>query len=219
MKPPLPLSEVADLMAPGQPLPFRVMDRLGRLLLAAGQRVHSAAQLTALLERGACVEYVEAVAVRAAHAAARAGAGSPVPGSVRRTWFDELDHQTWVLDALLRKLGPGQALAPQLVAFADAYIALIDRHLDAALFVCVRQNDRRFALYALTHALHAATVVLLTTRQLGWSVERQRIAVLAALTMNASTLELQARMAEQTDPPSKKQLDQIRAHPQQSAQP
>jgi hypothetical protein len=39
-----------------------------------------------------------------------------------------------------------------------------------------------------------------------------------ALTMNASITELQARMAEQPDPPSKKQLEQIRAHPHQSAQ-
>jgi HD-GYP domain-containing protein (c-di-GMP phosphodiesterase class II) len=61
-------------------------------------------------------------------------------------------------------------------------------------------------------------VVLLTTRQLGWPAERERTAVRTALTMNASILELQARMAEQTDPPSKKQMDQIRAHPHRSAQ-
>ena len=61
-------------------------------------------------------------------------------------------------------------------------------------------------------------MVLVTTRQLGWPAARERSAVGAALTMNASTLELQARMAEQTDPPTKKQLEQIHGHPQHSAQ-
>ena len=93
-----------------------------------------------------------------------------------------------------------------------------ERHFDAALYLLVRQHDRRFALYALTHALHTATVCLLTARQLGWTPERQKCIVRAALTMNASIVELQARMAEQTEAPSKKQLETIRAHPHQSAQ-
>ncbi len=213
----VPLTEVRDLMAPGRPLPFPVFDGSGRLLLAAGQSIHDAQQLAALLERGACVEMAVANEVRAARAAAAAGGGL-APSARRRTWFDELDRQTWALEDVLRQLGKGLDVAPRLEAFADGYIALIERHLDAALYTCVRQHDRRFALYALTHVLHAATVVLVTTRQMGWPADRERAAVRAALTMNASSLELQARMAEQTDPPTKKQLEQIRAHPHQSAQ-
>jgi hypothetical protein len=41
--------------------------------------------------------------------------------------------------------------------------------------------------------------------------------VLAALTMNAAIVELQGRMAEQADAPTKKQIETIRAHPQASA--
>jgi HD-GYP domain-containing protein (c-di-GMP phosphodiesterase class II) len=212
----VPLAEVGDLMAPGQPLPFKVLDSLGRLLLAAGQRVLDARQLSALLERGACVEYDDAQAVRQARGSGAAAAFTP--STRKRTWFDRLEQQTWALDALLRLLGRDPTLAPQIETFADEHIALIQRHPDAALFVCIRQEDHRYALYALTHALHTATVVMLTSRQLGWPAETERRAVLAALTMNAAIVELQARMAEQVDPPSKKQMEQIRAHPQASAQ-
>jgi HD-GYP domain-containing protein (c-di-GMP phosphodiesterase class II) len=213
----VPLVEVAKLLAPGQPLPFRVLDGSGRLLLAVGQRILDARQLTALLERGACVEYAEAQAVRQARASGAAAAGF-TPSTRKRTWFDRLEQQTWALDSLLRLLGRDPALVTQIEAFADEHIALIQRHPDAALFVCVRQDDRRFALYALTHALHTSTVVMLTARQMGWTAQTERTAVLASLTMNVSITELQARMAEQTDPPGKKQMEQIRAHPQASAQ-
>lgn len=83
----------------------------------------------------------------------------------------------------------------------------------------VRQEEKRFALYPLTHGLHAATLAVLTGRYLGWpqaQAQVQRLAC-AALTMNVSLLELQATMAEQKDPPSKGQIDQIRGHPERSA--
>jgi hypothetical protein len=209
------LNEVGDLMAPGAPLPFAVLDNLGRLLLAAGQRVHDARQLNALLERGGCVNEDEAAAVRLARASGDAAAA---PAPRQRSWFDRFDRQTWGLDDLLRQLGRGERVAAQIEAFADDHIALVERQLDAALFVAVRQDDKRFALYSLTHAIHTATAVLVTARQLGWRADDTRRGVLVALTMNAAIVELQARMAEQSDPPSRKQLDQIRAHPQQSAQ-
>jgi hypothetical protein len=45
-----------------------------------------------------------------------------------------------------------------------------------------------------------------------------RSLALAALTMNASIVDLQAQMAEQSDPPSKRQMDLIRSHPQRSVE-
>lgn len=219
MKATLPLTALGDLMAPGEPLPFRILDAQGRLLLAAGQRVLDARQLSALLERGACVDQEEAQEVRRARAAA-AVATNLATGSYNyaHTWFDHLEQQTWDLDALLRQLGKQPDLGARFQRFADEYTALISGHLDAALFLCVRQPDRRYALYALTHALHTATVVLITARQLGWAAAEERLAVCVALTMNAATIELQARLAEQADPPTKKQLEQIRGHPHLSAQ-
>jgi hypothetical protein len=220
----VPLVEVADLMSPGQPLPFRVLDGLGRLLLAQGQRIHDVRQLQALLERGACVQYDEAQQVRAKRGAAAAG-DTRVPSTRELTWFDHFDQQVWMLDDLLRALvkgdlragAEGGPLAAQIGAFGDAFVALVDRQPDAALFHAVRQDDKRYALYALTHALHAAIVTLLAARQLGWPAPQVRSAVLATLTMNTAIIELQGRMAEQKEPPSKSQLDQIRAHPHRSA--
>ncbi len=222
--PNVPLGELMELAAPGAPLPFAVLDSMGRLLLAAGKQLQDADQLSALMERGGCVDPVEAEAARAAARAAAGGAAAAAGGAAagpvvrRRTWFDRMEKQIWALDELLRGLGRGSTRAAQIEAFAEAYITLVERHPDPALYLCVRQHDRRFALYALTHALHTATVSLLTARQLGWTPQAQRCAVLAALTMNASIVELQARMAEQSDAPNARQMAQIRAHPQQSAQ-
>lgn len=216
--PRVPLAELADLMAAGEPLPFKVLDSQGRLLLAAGHRVLDPRQMAALLEREACADAADVHAVRQARATA--GAAATSASERQRTWFDRVEQQVWGLDDLLRVMGRERVptLAPRIAAFADEFIALVERHPDAALYLVVRQQDRRFALYALTHALHTATVGLLTARQLGWDTARQQCMVRAALTMNASIVELQARMAEQNEPPSKKQLEQIRAHPQQSAQ-
>lgn len=212
----VPLAQVRDLIAPGEPLPFSVLDAQGRLLLAAGQRIVGADQLQTLLERGASVEADQASAVRRAREVE--SAGSRVPSNRRATWFDAWERQIWALDKLLRTLGrdPTQHLA--LEAFADAQLRLVDKHPDAALFLAIRQDDRRFALYALTHALHTTTVAVGCARVLGWPVPRQRTLALAAMTMNASIVELQAQMAEQTDPPSKRQIDALRLHPQRSAE-
>ncbi len=212
-----PLQEVSDLIAIGEPLPFQVLDAQGRLLLAAGQVITGARQLEALFERGASVVWAEAEAVRQARAQA-AGAGERTAVTRALSLFDHWEQHLWALDTLLRSLGRGAAQRAEIEARADTHIALVDRHPDAALFLCLRQDDQRYALYGLAHALHSATVVLLTARLFGAPPERVRNAVRAALTMNASIGELQARMAEQTDPPSKKQMDEIRAHPHASAQ-
>lgn len=213
-----PLLEVSDLIAAGVPLPFQVLDAQGRLLLAAGQTIAGARQLDALFERGACVVWADAEAVRQARAQA-AAAGAPRLAAKRDpTLFDGWEQHLWALDTLLRTLGRDPAQRAAIEARADLHTALVDRHPDAALFLCVRQDDRRFALYGLAHALHTATVVQLTARVYGLPPERVRTLVRAALTMNASIVELQARMAEQTDPPGKRQMDEIRAHPLASAQ-
>ena len=218
MKAPIPLAQLGDLMSPGQPLPFRILDGQGRMLLAVGQRVLDVKQLSALLERGACVDHEEAQEVRRQRASTHGVATQGGGYQYAQTWFDSIEKQTWALDGLLRQLGKAPDLVAPLEALADGLVGLLDKHLDAALFLAVRQLEKRYALYALNHALHTATVVLMTARQLAWGLDETHVAVRVALTMNASTVELQARLAEQPDPPSKKQLEQIRAHPQQSAQ-
>jgi hypothetical protein len=205
------LPEVKDLLVVGLALPFRVLDAQGRLLLNEGHVLADDAQFESLVERGAWAERTLVDAARTARAAAAAAGGKP-PGPAP-SLFDRWERLLWQFDKLSRALArreqPGSAVLP----FLAALLELIDRDADVALFLCVRQDDRRFALYPLTHALHCAVVVTLTGRQLRWADTKVASLACAALTMNLPLFELQATMAEQTDPPSKRQLDQIRAHP------
>ncbi len=212
----LPLQQVADLMRPGEPLPFKVLDAQGRLLLAEGQPVVDVQQLRALLDRGACVVQQEAEAVRAARGGGAAGSG-PTYSARQLTWFDRWERHLWAIDDTLRDVGKGAGSAAVLHELATQQQALVSAQPDAALFTLLRQDDKRYALYALSHARHSALVVQLAAGVMGWPAERVRAAVLAALTMNTSIVELQARMAEQAGPPAKKQFDQLREHPLKSA--
>lgn len=213
-----PLATVRDLIAVGQPLPFHVHDAYGRRLLAAGQVLTSDTQLDMLLERGAWVDHDEAVAVRQERRAAQAGGGSPLVSTYREpTLFDRWEKLIWELDALLRKVLSGMPCSPELQALGQQLILQVDRDVDVALFVTIRPSDPRFALYALSHALHTATVAVVLARQLGWSAEQQLRLVLGALTMNVSILELQAQMASQPDPPTGRQKQILRTHPETSA--
>lgn len=213
-----PLASVRDLIMVGQPLPFHVHDQYGRRLLAAGQVLTGDTQLEMLLERGAWVDSEEAGTVRRERQAARAGGSDPLLSTYREpTLFDRWEKLVWDLDALLRKVLAGLPCASELEALGRQVVAQVERDVDVALFVTIRPSEQRFALYALTHALHTATVALVLARQLGWPGERQLKLVLGALTMNVSILELQAQMAAQPDPPSVRQRQLIRAHPETSA--
>ena len=211
----IPLPQVRDLLQVGQPLPFRVLDAQGRLLLNAGNVLADEDQFEALVERGAWAERPQVEAERAARAAAAEKARKAAPPA---SLFDRWEKLLWQFDkltrALARREAPGSAVLPFLATLQE----LLDLDADVALFLCVRQEDRRFALYALTHALHSAVLALLTGRHLGWPPEKLTSLGGAALTMNLTVLELQATMAEQDDPPTNRQLEQIRAHPEASAQ-
>lgn len=214
----LALTAVSDLIAPGAPLPFRVLDAQGRLLLAQGQCVMDLRQLQALLERGACVTYEEAQEERARRAAGRGAGTGPALSTRRLTWFDRWERHLWTIDETLRQIGQNADAREPLAQLATQQLAFVTSQPDAALFTLLRQDDRRFALYALSHARHTATLVQLTASVLGWGAERVRSAVSAALTMNTAIVELQAKMAEQQEPPTKKQIEQIRAHPHRAAE-
>ncbi len=212
----VPLADVRDLIAIGQALPFRVLDTQSRLLLNEGQMVGSERQFEMLNERGAWVERAVVERVRSE----RASAIDPAMRLVAKrqaTLFDLWDQALWDLDDLYRRLARGKADAAQVDAFAVGLQALIERDVDISLFLCVRQDDRRFALYASHHGLHCAVLGLLLTRQLGWDASAQASLLRAELTMNVAMADLQAQMAEQGEPPTAKQLEHIRAHPQGAA--
>lgn len=211
----VPLPEVRDLIVVGVALPFRVLDADGRLLLNEGQMVGSERQFEALIERGAWVERPRVEQVRRERSG---GGGASVSPALRQTTlFDLWEKAVWDLDDLYRRLARAKAAAVEVDRFAANLQVLIDRDSDVALFHCVRQDDRRFALYAMKHGLHCAVVGLLLARQLGWDAARLGSLVRAALTMNVAMAELQAQLAEQGEPPTARQTEQIRAHPLASA--
>lgn len=207
----VPLPQVRDLLRIGHALPFRVLNAQGRLLLNEGHVLVDEAQFEALVERGAWAERPLVEAERAAQAAAKQATAPP------QSLFDRWERLLWEFDKLTRALSrrqlPGSAVQP----FYASLRELVDKDPDVALFLCVRQPDRRFALYALTHSLHCAVLALLTGRQLGWPEEKVASLGCAALTMNLVTLELQATMAEQDTPATARQLAQIGTHPEASA--
>lgn len=212
----VPLPEVRDLIVVGEALPFRVLDDPGRLLLNQGQVVSTERQFEQLVERGA---WVERPLVEKARAERAAAAGKPVIVAERKlTLFDLWEKVVWSLDDCNRRLVKGGTSAAELEQLGDRLLALVDREPDIALFLCMRQDDKRFALYALTHGVHTAVIAAFAARQLGWPAARVNSLVRAALTMNAALGELQGQLAEQRDPPSKKQFDQVRAHPHAGAE-
>lgn len=207
------LAEVVDLLEIGHALPFHVLDDRDRRLLAEGHVLVSRTQLEMLIARGAWVQRSLAMSLRAE----RQGRATPVPSSRRDlSLFDQWERLVWDLDATLRLVLAGRTARDDLPRLADRVEALVRRDPDVALFMMVRQHEPRFALYALQHALHAATVLLVLGHQLGWEASRRHLLVLAALTMNVSTLELQAQMAQQSEPPTPRQRKAIAEHPEHS---
>jgi len=212
----MPIDSVQDLIRLHEPLPFAVYDLQQRLLLNERQIISSQRQFELLLERGAWVERTLVEQLRAGRSAA---AGNDFERAIRATTlFDRWERALWDLDALLRATVKGTASAVEWHDEVDNFMKLVDRDPDVALFIALRQEDRRFALYSLAHSLHSALLCLLCARQAGWPVSRQVSTVGAALSMNVAMLELQAQMAEQSTPPTHKQLQQIRAHPESGVQ-
>lgn len=210
----VPLQEVRDLLRVGEVLPFRVLDRHERLLLNAGHRLIHEAQFEALIDRGAWAERALVEAERANRAQA-AGPASAAPSAVLKTsLFDAWERLHWQFDKLSRAMARSEAPGSAVLTFWQSLKQLVDTDPDVALFLCIRPTEYRFALYAQRHAMHCAVVTLLASRQLGWPPQRQDSLGCAALTMNLSMLELQTQMAEQRDPPSTRQRERIRAHPE-----
>jgi HD-GYP domain-containing protein (c-di-GMP phosphodiesterase class II) len=195
---------VASQIKVGAPLPFGVRDEHGKLLLARGQMIGADSQLELLLARGiyADKEEIEALAQRAA----------PAAEARRLTLFDLWEHAIWRLEKLLASLEEPDFPA-RCDAFAVQLMELVQRDTDIAIYLSVRQDERRLNLYGLTHSLHCALVCQLMGARLAWPDDRVRMLVKAALTMNLSITELQGRLVVHGRL-SDAQRAQIRSHPE-----
>ena len=205
------LKLVQNLVRLGEPLPWGVRDEHGNLLLAQGHVVANAAQLTAILERGAFVDVEEVKA--AAKRTAEAEQQRLRPVSIFTLW----ERVLWQLDRLLRgHEEPGfPARADEL---ARHIVSLVDRDADIAIYLAVRQDPKRLSIYGLAHAVHCSLLCLLMGRRMGWDADKVLTLMKAALTMNIATLDLQGRMAVQGVPPTPGQAAILAEHPAKSAE-
>lgn len=201
------LKLVTNQVKLGEPLPFGIRDERGKLLLARGQMVGSELQLEALLSRGI---YVDLDEVRALKEGRKYEAERQ-----RLTLFDLWEQIVWRLDRLLRGIGTEPGFPARCDEFASQLMALVTRDPDIAIYLSVRQDERRLSLYGLTHALHTALLCQLMALRIGWAPDRTRTLVKAALTMNLSIIDVQGRFAA-LGRLGEAQRAQIRAHPEQA---
>ncbi|MES2717288.1 MAG: HD domain-containing phosphohydrolase [Pseudomonadota bacterium] len=197
-----PLTLVQQRIQVGAPLPFNIRDHDQTLLLARGQRVQSAGQLQALLDRGALVDIDELLSpterIARASPAELPGLWSGCLGRVNETLQNA--HGEGFRDALETASAP--------------VLALVARDPDLAIFQVLRQPGNQHVDYGVNHATHAAITAWLVAQRLGWSADESQRAFKAALTMNISMLELQGQLAVQPTPPTDDQRAAIHAHPQ-----
>jgi HD-GYP domain-containing protein (c-di-GMP phosphodiesterase class II) len=201
------LKLVSGQLKVGAALPFGVRDEHGQLLLARGQMIDSDQQLAVLLARGLYADQDEV------QAALNARAG-PAPDSARRrTLFDLWEQTAWHLDRLHKSIDTEAGFEARCDEFVTSFVELVQRDIDIAIFLSVRQDARRLPLYGLTHALHTALVCHLMGQRMGWNGSQARSLVKAALTMNMGITELQGRVAA-TGRITEPQREQVRQHPQ-----
>lgn len=210
------LNDVRDLIVIGQPLPFAVLDAPGRLLLSQDQTVGSQRQFEQLIERGAWVErpMVEKVRRERARTPTIKVAAAPHCDTLVDRW-DQLRAE---LAAENRALGRGAGRADAIQMLVPRLIELVQRDTDVALYLCMRQDLKRTSAYGTTHPVHCAVVCTLAAMGLGWTATRMHSLVGAAMTMNASFVDLQNELADERHPPTKQQMKIIRAHPHAGAE-
>lgn len=207
----LPLADLKDCLAPGQPLPWGVRDQHGNLLLGAGHLVSGEAMLQALLDRGVFVDAHE-VAGTPPPASTVALETSPLVG----TPFERWDRLCANLAAVLSS--PRERHFLQRVREAALHVhALSGMNTDLLLFLILRQDHGQFDHYGTTHALHVACVCSLLARRLGWDTEDRQRVIGAALTMNLAIIDLQGQLAWQTTPLTRRQREQIADHPNRAS--
>ena len=198
------LSTVKHRVRLGAPLPFNVRNADRTLLLARGQQVESADQLTALFQRGALVDLAE---LQSARDEILKAPRDQLPG----LWARCLSQMSQTL------------LAPQAETFAEGLEqaagpvqALIERDPDLAIFQVVRQGNSAAVAYGAQRSLQAAITGYLVAQRLGWDTPQCERLFKVALTMNLSMLELQGTLALQQVPPTPGQRSELQTHPMRS---
>ena len=198
------LSSVKHRVRLGAPLPFNVRDADRTLLLARGQQIESADQLTALFKRGALVDMAE---LQSAREEILKAPRSALPG----LWTRCLSRVSQTL------LAPqGETFAAVLGEAARPVQALIERDPDLAIFQVLRQGSNADVAYGAQRSLQSAITSQLVAQRLGWDGPQCERLFKVALTMNLSMMELQGQLAHQTTAPTTEQRAELCSHPMRS---
>lgn len=189
-----------------EPLPWGVRDADANLLLAKGHVLTDEDRLLTLLARGVYVDLEEFRAVEAT--AGRSPAAPAAPATLFDRWGALFEQQVQTSQALRDAPDPVAALT----GLADGLLELIERDADVAIYHVLRHERRQLFLYGHWHALHTAILCRLMAERLQWPAPRQRQLVLAALTMNIASADLQGRLAVQEVPITERQRKQLHDH-------
>nr|WP_316644118.1 HD domain-containing phosphohydrolase [uncultured Roseateles sp.] len=201
-----PLASVKHRIKLGAPLPFNIRNNDHTLLLARGKVISSEEQMDALFERGALVDSEEVQSFRSELHHAR-------PEDLPGLWSQSMERVGKTLRAHVQK-----DFCDALDAAAKPVLALIEHDPDLAIFQVVRQQAAGKTHYGVQHAIHSAIATYLAAQRLEWPQARVLTAFKAALTMNISIIEMQARLAMQVSPLTSNQRKAIDEHPQRSVE-
>lgn len=193
-----PLTQLQHRIRLGSPLPFAIRDASSRLLLAKNQVVSDAGELSALVERGACVDVDEL----------RGEIAATPPGQLPALWLRLAETLARVLARM-----PAPDAPAALADAANELAALTERAPDLAIFLLVRPDESGHAPYGVVRSLHAAAAAYLIALRLDWPRERCLTLVKAAFTMNLGMLDLQERMANLARLPNPQQRQAVQTHP------
>ena len=190
-----------DQVPLGKPLPCNIYDREGKLLLKAGEVVHSHRQLEELRVDGLFIPK-------------REKAEAP-PEPPKQSPFALLDP----LPAHVERLYGRMSVEPNFPGHTNAVAKIIQEACcldrDACVGWLFLYTDAR---YVIAHPIHVAILSELVAQQLGWPVEERLVLLNAVLTMNIATLVLQHKLHHQAAPLSPPQLAQMREHSTQGVE-
>ncbi|HRE15903.1 MAG TPA: hypothetical protein PLW86_02400 [Rhodocyclaceae bacterium] len=186
-----------------QALAWDVYDAQGHLLLRKGFVVQSESQLESLLERGMYVSNADWEAIEKARK-------DPEPENVFNPfwlWDDILSKVTYVL----KYAATVDLFEEKITGISFLLQTLVDNDADAALGSILLKDSSR---YAYCHSVHVAVLSAVVSKRMGWSDQRRRELIQAALSMNVAMIELQTMLLHQQDPLTEQQRIEVNQHPQ-----
>lgn len=186
----------------GQPLPWNVFDRHGKLLLRMGYRIEDQGQLDALMARGLYLNASQAP-----------GAGSEA-GS-RISPFELLDQVTERLERLLHRIHIEEDFENRILELAHVLQHVCAHAPDAALASVFLESGKR---YSSAHPIHTAIVCEIVAKHSSLSAPERLPILGAALTMNVAMSKLQDTLYHQKEPLSPVQREELRHHPVRGAE-